>query len=485
MTFGYSDLIALDLGKLNTAVGDWQTMVGELAKLRTEAVDGMGKKSAAARWEGVNATVTREFVQSTAKEFGDLYTQAKSIHAVLADAHNELADIQKRARTLSEEARRGNPARAAGADPGLLVTDGGDGTVKVFPLVCDAKGTSQRTLDMMQWYADTLTALVAHAAEVDAAVTRALKAIHGNDPHNAGHASHTSLDQDQLPRAMKLAALGGDASDRQRDELRRLWQSLSPQARAQLWARERDGLLAADTFAVQSKQVSADRGAGPHGSQHWSRGDFWKLMQARGMAGMGDLAGNDDAARHMDHYLQGRGGTVNLNVDRMLTDDPALRQVTQDTVDDDREKWRQQALKAFEESGGQPVAIPIESQPQSYSHKDRNWYLAVGSAMTNTTGVVTVTPDSTGQPRVELSYQVNVWDRYNWDPGKVTPIAGTEVTDADMARLHTTGLAQEYNLRGSGSVQHYDLGSTERLPKPREAGEATPRFDSGRSEDRA
>ncbi|MEU7472803.1 hypothetical protein AB0A94_30500 [Streptomyces sp. NPDC044984] len=28
------------------------------------------------------------------------------------------------------------------------------------------------------------------------------------------------------------------------------------------------------------------------------------------------------------------------------------------------------------------------------------------------------------------------WDRYNWDPGKATPIGPTTVTDADMARLH-------------------------------------------------
>ncbi len=101
-------------------------------------------------------------------------------------------------------------------------------------------------------------------------------------------------------------------------------------------------------------------------------------------------------------------------------------------VADEHEKWRRQALKAFEESGGKPVAIPVETSPQSYTHGDRNWYLAIGSGMANATGVVTVTPGDDGEPRVSLDYQVNVWDRYNWDPGKKTPIGPTEVTDADL-----------------------------------------------------
>lgn len=45
---------------------------------------------------------------------------------------------------------------------------------------------------------------------------------------NAGHATYTSLDEDQLPRAMNLASLGGKATDPQRGGPRRLWESLSP-----------------------------------------------------------------------------------------------------------------------------------------------------------------------------------------------------------------------------------------------------------------
>ncbi|MFE6899711.1 hypothetical protein ACFVFJ_22890 [Streptomyces sp. NPDC057717] len=85
---------------------------------------------------------------------------------------------------------------------------------------------------------------------------------------------------------------------------------------------------------------------------------------------------------------------------------------------------------------------------------------------------------------MSLDYQVNVWDRYNRDPGKSTPIGPTEVTDADMARLHTTGLAREFDRRGSGSVQHCDLGSAPaKLPDPADPGRDGTRTDLGRNGD--
>lgn len=481
--FTYSDLIELDLSKLNTAITDWKTVVDELAKLKTDVRDSLVKKSDGARWQGVNATVTKDFVRSAAKEFGDLHAEAQSIHSVLADAHTELAQIQKRAKSLSDEARKGSQNRRPEPDPSLLVVDGGNGTVKVMEAMCTPEGTSQRTKDMMQWYADTLTGLVAHAAEVDAAAGRALKKSHGGDPYNAGHASYTSLDEDQLPRATKLASLGEDANEKQRAELRRLWQSLSPEARAQMWAQQKGDLLAAGLFTPQIKRVSADRGAGPYDIESPGAREYWIQMQATGMSNAGDFIGNTDAALHMDHYLRGLGTTLDLDVDRMLTDDAGLKQTAEYAIADEQEKWRQQALDEFEKSGGNPVTIPVETSPQSYTHTDRNWYLAVGSGMTNTTGVVTVVPGDDGKPRVSLDYQVNVWDRYNWDPGKNTPIGPTDVTDADMARLHTTGLAREFDMRGSGSVQHHDLSSNGSLPDPVDPGRDGTRTDIGRNGD--
>ncbi|WP_053650276.1 MULTISPECIES: hypothetical protein [unclassified Streptomyces] len=112
-----------------------------------------------------------------------------------------------------------------------------------------------------------------------------------------------------------------------------------------------------------------------------------------------------------------------------------------------------------------------------------NWYLAVGSGMTNTTGVVMAVPGPDGKPQVSVDYQVNVWDRYNWDPGKATPLGPTTVTDADMASMHTTGQAEEFDLRGSSSVQRHDLTSGGAWPDPEELGQDGTRTDIGRNGD--
>ena len=49
---------------------------------------------------------------------------------------------------------------------------------------------------------------------------------------------------------------------------------------------------------------------------------------------------------------------------------------------------------------------------------------------------------------------MNVWDRYSWNESKDNwPM---DVTDPDMARLQTVGLAEDFNMRGSSSVTHYD-----------------------------
>lgn len=62
------------------------------------------------------------------------------------------------------------------------------------------------------------------------------------------------------------------------------------------------------------------------------------------------------------------------------------------------------------------------------------------------TGVVTVRPPERpgGAPRVQVDYQVHLYDRYNWDadkPGKQARIFGViPVPDAELAELHRAGI---------------------------------------------
>ncbi|MFJ7409423.1 hypothetical protein ACIQWZ_01275 [Streptomyces sp. NPDC098077] len=495
--FSYTDLIEVDLGKLSSAADDWTSTAAGLKRLRTEVYSGLLQLSDGADWAGLNASVTKEFVRKATKEVADLQLEAQSIAAVLRDGHAELTRVQKQARELSAEARKGNATRRGGPDPGLLVTDGPNGTVKVMEVFCGVEGTSQRTKDLMQWYADTLTGLVAHAAEIDAAVTRALKRSHGGDPHNAGHATYTSLDEDQLPRATKLASLGSDANTAQRAELRRLWTSLSPQARAELWTGHKDDLLAAGLLAPTVKKAAPDRGSGPHGAEEPDAEDRRVREKMNLVAEAADWMGDNDASRHMAHYLGNSGTDMELPVDKMMSDVPDFRSHIEGRITAHQDAWREQALAEFRRNGGQPVAIPVETSNRDFSFAkgiDENWFFAVGSTRSNVTGVVTVVPDASGEPRVGLDYQANAWDRYNWDESKAVTIdlpggGDIGIPDGRMARLHTTGIAQEYDMAGSSSVKHYDLGGSAPghgpLPAPDEPGREGDRTDPGREQQEA
>lgn len=148
--FSYSDLMSLHLAELGTAATEWRTMARELAKLATHVRDGLVKKSDAARWQGVNAAVTREFVGKTAKEFSDLHREAESVANILTDAHAELSRYQRQAQALTEAASKGNPSRQP-PDPGLVVFNGPNGTVRVSEAICAPEGIDQRTKDRIQW----------------------------------------------------------------------------------------------------------------------------------------------------------------------------------------------------------------------------------------------------------------------------------------------------------------------------------------------
>ncbi|GHE76482.1 hypothetical protein GCM10018771_68260 [Streptomyces cellulosae] len=234
MSISYGDLMQVDLGKLGTAVSDWKKVVSNLEQLETDARGGLKKKSDRARWEGVNAGVTRKFVDKTVKEFADLHMEASSIFQVLEDAHHELVGLQKGVRTLTAEAK----------EKGYTVQDNGDGTVSVgLRPDADAKkgkdGKEDDTKADRQHYADSITRKVAHAHDIDVSTKLALKRAHGSDLYNAGHAKYDSLNDAQVERALELARKREDMSDRELAELNRLLRHNG---------REKDGEFATEFF---------------------------------------------------------------------------------------------------------------------------------------------------------------------------------------------------------------------------------------------
>ncbi|WP_406381250.1 DUF6571 family protein [Streptomyces sp. NBC_01618] len=83
----FEQLLTARLGPLDTAVTQWTEMIGKLTSpLQTDA-SAMKIKADKSSWKGENATVTKEFVTKTAKEFGDAVTEAESVRDLLKDAH--------------------------------------------------------------------------------------------------------------------------------------------------------------------------------------------------------------------------------------------------------------------------------------------------------------------------------------------------------------------------------------------------------------
>ncbi|MER5226760.1 hypothetical protein [Streptomyces flaveus] len=213
-TLTYKDVAEVDLGKLGTAVADWEKAVDDLKKLASSAENRMLAKSETARWAGVNATVTRDFVKKVTKEFTDAHAQAQTIFRLINDAHHDLVEIQRKMKTALQEADA----------LGLRIEDIGGGQVRwFFPHVRgDSDERTQEQLTSAQSVADRVASLTANAMEIDASVTGALSKAHGKDPANFGHKNYDSLDDAQSERAVELAKRGPEMTGKELTELNRL-----------------------------------------------------------------------------------------------------------------------------------------------------------------------------------------------------------------------------------------------------------------------
>ncbi|MCH0567275.1 DUF6571 family protein [Streptomyces sp. MUM 2J] len=206
MALSFTDLAEVDLGRLGTAVADWKKTVAALKRAADDARQGMQAKSDRARWAGVNATVSREFITRTAKEIADLHTEADSIYQVLDDGHTELSALQKQLRQAAE---------TDAATLGIRVQELEGGKVRCFhPHVRgDTDERTQEQLDARQELEDRINLILGHAREIDASVARALARSHGDDAHNAGHAHYGSLNDVEVERALELARKGHKMTD--------------------------------------------------------------------------------------------------------------------------------------------------------------------------------------------------------------------------------------------------------------------------------
>ncbi|WP_438293612.1 DUF6571 family protein [Streptomyces sp. HUAS TT7] len=219
----YADVVNAPVDKLKTAVDDWSDMARRLKRLSGEAHDGMRVHAETARWAGVNAGVTREFVRKTVKEFADAEKEAEGVHRLLLDAYTEFKKAKDGLQAILDSAQQNGIAvdakgRVVARDP--VVDDAArrhdpeyDGLAKDMKAEQAHVAAWQRKVD----------ALVAGCDAADESLRLALTA---NVPHEHDFSAprFASLDDEEAARAVDLAkrVTGEGGTARNVEELKQL-----------------------------------------------------------------------------------------------------------------------------------------------------------------------------------------------------------------------------------------------------------------------
>ncbi|USQ83825.1 hypothetical protein NFX46_08480 [Streptomyces phaeoluteigriseus] len=260
------DLDALrnaDFGSLDDAVADWSTMVGDLETLMDAAEKGLRGAANEARWAGVNATVSKEFIGKTAGEFTDAHSQASSIHRILQDTRDELRLCKGQLTGAIERGRQKN-LTVIGYEGGFTVTTNA-------PPEGRAAQDQDNKGDIIA-LRDEIQAILDKATESDTTAGTVLMAL--ADQSKLGFSDVDYSDRDSAAEALKDAEELADLAKQKPEDLSpsefdRLDKGLRDHAGDELFAQRFAGRLGA--------QGTLDFWTGlndPHSA--------WKVGQARG-----------------------------------------------------------------------------------------------------------------------------------------------------------------------------------------------------------
>ncbi|MDR6980574.1 hypothetical protein J2X68_007314 [Streptomyces sp. 3330] len=257
------DLDALrhgDFSKLGEAVTDWEQMTKKLADLQKDAESNLKAKADTARWAGVNATVSREFITKTAAEFADAHTQADSITKILSDTRGELISYQTQL----------NAAITRGAQQHLTVIDTGEGTFTVTgntrpDWASDPSGrtgaTDQKAVDDLR---DEIQGILTQATQSDSSAAKVLRLL--VDQAKYGFADAAYSDRDSAAKAVaaaeKLAKMAKNPADMSLDDIKNFNRTMATYSGDSLFAeRFTTRLGAKGTLQFWTEMTSAHAGA--------------------------------------------------------------------------------------------------------------------------------------------------------------------------------------------------------------------------------
>ena len=216
----------------------------------------------------------------------------------------------------------------------------------------------------------------------------------------------------------------------------------------------------ADRATIDPAEVTSE-GSGEHGIEEPNQQDrtLHRTLQAAAWAAQAYFP---KGAQHFLHFLGNSGDILQMEVDRLLADNPIEDiedRVTsfEARIDEQIELAKAEADVLIREAEAEIEAIEAswDGEWQQFYATNGDWYWALGGFQYRLTAEIRYIPDNP----VVISYRVEVEDNYNWDAGKEIELRfGIKITDEMFQRLHIVGIAQEFSIEGVSSeyIVEYD-----------------------------
>ncbi|MFD5324296.1 hypothetical protein [Streptomyces sp. NPDC127092] len=262
----FDNVYRAPLDKMKAAADRWSEMKGKLEALAEDARKTMAAKAKADDWRGVNAEVTKPFIDKTAKEFEDAAKAAEGIHRILEDGYRAFRKAKNDLTKIVEtDAPHG----------GLVVRS--DGSVEArYSLQRDAiarpdpesPASDREQREAIAAMKRRIDAVVDSCDDADEACSNALRANITGDKHDFSAPRYVSLDAEEAQRAVDLAKKGRELSH---GELVRLNELLGDNTASKAFSRAfYDGLgpkgaleffghLATDTYGGNESEPDKQR----------------------------------------------------------------------------------------------------------------------------------------------------------------------------------------------------------------------------------
>ncbi|MGW4038425.1 DUF6571 family protein [Streptomyces sp. NPDC004778] len=217
----FEHLLTARLGPMETAVTQWTEMIGKLKTPLQDDAKAMKSKADKSTWKGENATVTKEFVTKTAKEFDDAVKEAESVRDLLKDAHGLFKSAQDDLKHAYE-----NPP------PGIIIHSNGVLSHRVHPDRRSKDSTDPiATEAQFEALRSKLEGILKRADEADELCSWGLRALIRNHPNDFGSTEFNGLADVKRARAEeKQQAENG----REAAKLYARWEHLNDEERERL-----------------------------------------------------------------------------------------------------------------------------------------------------------------------------------------------------------------------------------------------------------